>query len=152
MIWLKTACFRCSLWLWAKYLPLAIRGQELMPLLERVKPPGRQPYSGIAAAEILKRVKLACRKPWLMRDRRCLREGLLAFRFLSMAGYHPVLRFGVERTSLGQSSLSAHCWIDLDGTVALNPPTPGMVEILAWRGDSGGARAAAAARPTSEVM
>jgi len=66
-----------------------------------------------------------------MRDRRCLREGLLAFRFLSMAGHTPVLRFGVERGSvaLGQS-LSAHCWIDVENETILNPPLPDMVEIL----------------------
>jgi hypothetical protein len=87
-----------------------------------------------------------------MRDRRCLREGLLAFRFLSMAGYRPVLRFGVERTSLNRSSLSAHCWIELDQTVILNPPTPGMVEILAWRGSEDRLRTASSRAPQSSEV
>jgi hypothetical protein len=105
-----------------------------MDLLERTRPPDRTPYVGLAAEEMVKRVKLACRKPWLMRDRRCLREGLLAFRFLSMAGYRPILRFAVERTSIAQGSLSAHCWIELGGVVMLNPPTPTMVQIMTWPG------------------
>jgi hypothetical protein len=66
-----------------------------------------------------------------MRDRRCLREGLLAFRFLSMAGYGPVLRFGVQRGSAARGQrLSAHCWIEVENETMLNPPLPDTVEIL----------------------
>ena len=77
-------------------------------------------------------MKRATRRPWLMRDRPCLRQGLLAMRFLRLAGYRPVLHFALDRTSVASSVLSAHCWVTLDGKVLLNPATPTMVEILAY--------------------
>ncbi|HEX6000466.1 MAG TPA: lasso peptide biosynthesis B2 protein, partial [Hyphomicrobiaceae bacterium] len=78
------------------------------------------------------RVKRATRRPWLMRDRPCLRQGLLAMRFLRLAGYRPVLHFAIDRTSVSRDVLSAHCWVSLDGEVLLNPATPSMVEILSY--------------------
>lgn len=124
--------FRMSLWLRAKLIPYSIRGKDLIPILERARPPTRSPYLGLTARHIAKRVKRACRNPWLMRDRPCLREGLLVYRFLAMAGYRPVLRFGVDRTTLTAASLSAHCWVEIDGKPVLNPPSPGMVEVLVY--------------------
>ncbi len=123
--------FRWSLWLWSKLVPMMARDRELATLLALACPPAATPYRGLAADHIVKRVKRSCRRPWLMRDRRCLREGLLAFRFLSMAGYSPVLRFGVERGSVARGQrLSAHCWIEVENETMLNPPLPDIVEIL----------------------
>jgi hypothetical protein len=123
--------FRSSLWLWSKLVPLMAHDRGLAPLLALTSPPAATPYRGLAANHIVKSVKRSCRRPWLMRDRRCLREGLLAFRFLSMAGYRPVLRFGVQRGSAARRRrLSAHCWIEVENETMLNPPLPDTVEIL----------------------
>jgi hypothetical protein len=119
-----------SLRLWAVHLPWIARGGALAPLLQKIEPPASTPYAGLEASYIAKRVKRATRRPWLMRDRTCLREGLLAYRFLKLAGFKPALHFGLDRTSVAGDHLSAHCWVVLDGQIVLNPPTPGMVEIL----------------------
>jgi hypothetical protein len=65
-----------------------------------------------------------------MKDRPCLREGVLADRFLRLAGYRPELHFGVERQSVTQDKLAAHCWVVLDDAVILNRPTTAMIEVL----------------------
>jgi hypothetical protein len=129
--------FRASLWLWARLLPLIAYRRELTPLLELVRAPVTAPYGGLAVGYIAKRVKRASRRPWAMRDRRCLREGLLAYRFLSLAGYAPSLHFGVERSSTTKERVSAHCWVDVGAETVLNPPSAGMVEI--FRYGTGGA-------------
>jgi hypothetical protein len=65
-----------------------------------------------------------------MRDRRCLREGLLAYRFLRSAGYSPDLVFGVDPRSLDGPKPDAHCWIRLDGRDVFNPPKQPMTIVL----------------------
>ncbi|TIS71759.1 MAG: hypothetical protein E5W99_27790, partial [Mesorhizobium sp.] len=47
------------------------------------------PYRGLPCSYVVGRVNRTVRHPWVMRDRRCLREGLLGFRFLRMAGFNP---------------------------------------------------------------
>ena len=124
--------FRIDLWCWARVLPLIAYRRELQSLLALTAPAARTPYRGLAAAQVAKRVKRASRKPWFMRDRQCLREGVLAYRFLRLAGYEPELHFGVDRQSLTKSQLSAHCWLVLDKVTLLNPPDPHMIEVLVY--------------------
>jgi hypothetical protein len=70
-----------------------------------------------------------------MRARRCLREGLLGFRFLRLAGFYPVLHFGVEPESVAAEHLRAHCWITLADSCVLNPPSETMVRLFSWDGE-----------------
>jgi hypothetical protein len=123
--------FRLALWWAARTLPLRIAGKDFAALLPAMSQ--HAPYGGLPAAYILKRVKRTVRRPLLMRDRRCLREGLLAIDFLIAAGYQPELHFGVERHSVNAARLAAHCWVVLDGNTVLNPPSHGMVPIFAHR-------------------
>jgi len=133
---LRRIRFRIALWCWARLVPiLASGGRRLSALLALAKPRETTPYQGLAADYIVRRVKKATRRPWVMRDRPCLREGLLAVRFLRLAGYDPSLHFGVDRESVMRDALSAHCWVVLDEKTLLNPPSPGMVEILIYAGD-----------------
>jgi hypothetical protein len=92
--------------------------------------PARTLYAGLSAAYVAGRVTRVARRPWVMRDRRCLREGLLAFRFLSLAGHRPELRFGVDPASVSGPLLKAHCWVCLEGRPIVSDSFPGMVEIL----------------------
>jgi hypothetical protein len=71
-----------------------------------------------------------------MRDRRCLREGLLGHRFLRLAGFDPELRFGVDPKSLQTPRVSAHCWVCLDGRPVVSDSLPGMVEIYRHHADA----------------
>src|SRR3990172_7581605 len=105
--------FRIALWCWARLVPLLAYRRDVQSLLALTAPTARKPYSGLAAAYVAKRVKRAGRKLWFMRDRHCLRDGVLGFRFLRLAGFEPELHFGIDRESVTKSRLSAHCWLVL---------------------------------------
>jgi hypothetical protein len=119
---------RLSVRIWALSIPILARSADFAPLLARTAPGPGVPYSGLSIDVIAKRVRRATRRPWLMRNRRCLREGLLLNRFLVMAGHKPVLHFGVVRTSLGGPQVKAHCWVTAGGRI-FNPPDETMVEV-----------------------
>lgn len=122
--------FRMALWLWARLVPFFAWRSDLVVLLKRVSPRSVTPYQGLSADLIAYRTRRSVRRPHFMKDRPCLREGVLADRFLRLAGYHPELHFGVERQSIEQDKLAAHCWVVLDDVVILNRPTTAMVEVL----------------------
>lgn len=123
------------LWLavrtWALLIPILARDENLERLLLRSAPGSGRPYAGISEATIRHLCKKAVRRPRLMTSRPCLREGLLLFRFLTMAGFAPELRFGIDPQSLQTTLVRAHCWVRL-GDLVINPPEPGMVQIYAY--------------------
>jgi hypothetical protein len=126
--------FRTALWVAARTMPLRVRGIGLKVLLELYEPGRSRPFVGVEPGEMLKAVRRVTHHPWGMRDRRCLRQGLLAYRYLSMAGFAPALHFGVDRNSISDPKISAHCWIVLDGKVVLNPPSDAMVTVFVYDG------------------
>jgi hypothetical protein len=127
---LKRIRFRTELWIRARLLPLQIRGQNLSAILKSAEPATTAAYSGLEVAYIVRRVRKAVRRPIQMRDRRCLREGLLAYRFLRQAGHPAELVFGVDKRRIHGPDPTAHCWVRLDGAAILNPPEPDMTTIL----------------------
>jgi hypothetical protein len=128
--------FRIALWRDARLLPFQIsRDQPLAEVLLLARPPRGVFYPGLPSAYILKHVLKTTRGPILMRDRRCLRQGILALRFLAAAGYNAELHFGVDRTSFA-STLKAHCWVVYRGATVLNPPAPTIVPILIHRAEA----------------
>ena len=131
---LVRARFRAVLWLFARLLPALIYRKPLNTLLAGADawPVGR--YPRLPVGYIVKRVRRTTRRPWLMRDRRCLREGLLAFRFLTAAGYAPELHFGVERASFPGPRLRAYCWVVAGGATVLNDAGDTMALIHIHRG------------------
>jgi hypothetical protein len=122
--------FRANLWMWARILPIIAWRNDLVTLLNRASPSTGTPYRGLSASMIAYRAKRAVRRPRVMADRPCLREGILADRFLRLAGFAPELRFGIARESVAKDQLSAHCWVVLDGNILLNEPTTQMIEVL----------------------
>lgn len=132
---LRKLRFRIVLWLWARLLPILAWERTLTSLLRLAMPGNSAPYRGLPADYIARRVKKATRRPWIMSDRPCLREGVLAMRFLRLAGFKPTLHFAVDKSSVTRDVLSAHCWVVLEERVLLNPPTPTMVEILFYADD-----------------
>jgi hypothetical protein len=120
----------------------------LKPLLELYEPGRSRPFVGVEPAAMLEAVRRVTHHPWGMRDRRCLRQGLLAYRYLSMAGLAPALHFGVDRNSISDPRISAHCWIVLDGKVVLNPPSQAMVTVFIYDGP----RSLAGARIPEQVV
>lgn len=127
--------FPASVWIAARLLPVCVGSSELDRLLAMATPPpGASAYREFSAPAIVAAVKRAARRPWVMRDRRCLREGLLAFRYLSLAGHRPLLHFALEPESLKEPTMSAHCWVTVDDAILMNPPTPTMMPLFAWDG------------------
>lgn len=134
------AMFRAHLWLSARLMPILVGRRDFESVLKwaPLEPP--MPYRGLPWTYVVDRVNRTVGHPWLMRDRRCLREGLLGFRFLRMAGFDPDLRFGVDSKSMQEPRLSAHCWVCLDDKPVVSDSLPGMVEI--YRHPAAKARAA----------
>ena len=129
--------FRIALWRDARLLPFRIpRNRPLAEVLLLARPPRSAFYPGLPSTYILKHVLKTTRRPILMRDRRCLRQGILACRFLAAAGHSSELHFGVDRTSLA-AVLKAHCWVVYRGATVLNPPGPTTVPILIHNAENG---------------
>lgn len=124
-----------ELWIAARLLPMFVRKRSLDEILKLANPraSSRGP-DNMPADAILRAVKKAAARPWLMRDRRCLREGLLGFHFLSRAGYKPLLHFGIIPDTAATPHPRAHCWISLDGAIVLNPPEVSMLDLFAYDG------------------
>jgi hypothetical protein len=131
-----TVWFWPHLWLSARWLPVRAKRRSIEALLTNAVPPaGYEPYRGLDAQDVLAAVRATTARPWRMRGRRCLREGLLGFRFLRLAGFAPVLHFGAERGSASTDHLQAHCWITLEGRCVLNPPSEKMRTLFRWDGE-----------------
>ena len=119
------------LWWEARFLPLRVLGRDFAGLLTLANRPLRNvDAQGLPVTEIVAAVVAATRRPWMMRNRRCLRQGLLAFRALHSAGHRPALHFGVDAAGLKDRDGVVHCWIVIEDEVILNPPEPGMTTVF----------------------
>lgn len=121
--------FGVSLWIAARLLPLRVARKPWRRVLEMADPSSIR-FAGLHHDYITARVLRATRRPWLMRDRPCLRQGLLGCRFLAEAGYAPELHFGINGDSIGTHRLSAHCWVCINGKPVLNDRINHMATIL----------------------
>jgi hypothetical protein len=129
--------FRWNLWIAARLLTVYARGRPLDEILRRATPDrGARAYSDLTSEEIAAAVKAAVARPWRMRGRRCLREGLLAFHYMCLAGYKPVLHFGLVPKSALTTRPRAHCWINLGGKTVLNPAQEPMLDLFSYDGQS----------------
>ena len=128
--------FRVSLWLAARLLPSRVAHKPLQKVLELAEPTSLR-FAGLHHDYITARVLRATHRPWLMRDRRCLRQGLLGCRFLAEAGYAPELHFGIDGDSIGTHRLAAHCWVCIQGKPVLNDRIKDMPTILVHRVGTG---------------
>ena len=135
MSFLKTCRFRIDLWLAARSLPWRVAGKSFEDILALASPKGRVDYSGLPAEYISRRVRKSVRHPWLMRDRRCLREGLLGFEFLRRSGYSPELHFAVDPGSVSKERIAAHCWVCLDGKPVVGDRQGDQVTIFIHRSE-----------------
>lgn len=121
--------FRLRLWINARTLPARVAGRNFSDILAVASsvPPNSWPHFPVPF--IARAVRRAARWPILMRNNRCLRTGLVGFAALRRCGYEPRLHFSVDPKSVGQPSLSAHCWVTLDGVEVINARIPGQVQI-----------------------
>ena len=123
------ARFGLELWLAARLLPFRVHNRPFAEVLALAPVEGPTPYAGLPLRYIARRVQRVVRHPWLMKDRRCLREGLLGFRFLSRAGFSPELRFAIDRGTVETDDITAHCWVSVDETPVISNLEPEMVTV-----------------------
>lgn len=89
--------FAVHVWTIAAVIPLLLRVLSLKTILEIFTPsPLFQPYRGMSAEDLANVVKNRLRRPVYMVRRACLREGLLMFHFLRLAGFEATLHVSVH--------------------------------------------------------
>ena len=133
MSFLTVVRFRLDLWLSARSLPWRVAGKSFEQVLATASTNGRVDYAGLPVDYVARRVRKSVRRPWLMRDRRCLREGLLGFKFLSSSGHSPELHFAVDPASVSTERISAHCWVCIDGKPVVGDRLGDQVTIFIHR-------------------
>lgn len=126
---------------WSLFVPIVAQQSNLQRLLAWTGPGKQKPYRGLGAETIWRCCHGTVKHPMVMRDRPCLREGLLLNRYLVMAGFEPTLHFGIDKDSIQDAKVRAHCWVCL-GERVFNPPAASMVEIHAHIDHGNGASAA----------
>ena len=122
--------FGLELWIAARLLPFRVRNRAFAEVLALAPVGGPAPYAGLPLPYITRRVLRVVRHPWFMKDRQCLREGLLGFRFLSRAGFRPELRFAVDRGTIETDDIAAHCWVSVDDTPVISNTEPELVTVF----------------------
>lgn len=126
---LDRLAFRLRLWLNARTLPARIAGRGFSDILAQASAVSPGSWPRFPVPYVARAVRRVARWPILMRNNRCLRTGLVGFAALRRCGYHPQLHFSVDPKSVGQPTLSAHCWVTLDGVEVINASIPGQVQI-----------------------
>jgi len=121
----------------ATLIPDASKFLPLPKLLALFTP--RQPhplYRGIEERHVTALIRHRLRRPWRMRGRRCLRQGLLCFYFLRLIDVPAVLRFGVFAEE-GPHEV-AHCWITVHDRCVTEPPQHAYIPIMTHPADGSG--------------
>jgi hypothetical protein len=120
---------RAEIWLSASLLPFVLPFRNFSQMLEDADVDVSHRYAGLSTSLIANTLIKTTRHPWLMRDRRCLRQGLIGYRYLRKAGYQPELHFGVEANSLDEEVINAHCWVVVEGKPVISEKLPDMETV-----------------------
>ena len=123
----------------------------LIPPLDRLLPlngmlwlltPSRwwHPYRGVPPEAIGDLVQRRLAHPRQMKRRACLRQGLMLFHFLCLAGHEPVLHFAVFPAEPAPRPMHAHCWVTLDGRDYSAPAQRPCAEMMRYTRASGAER------------
>lgn len=128
--WSARLRLHLELWLAARSLPLLAHARSLEQTLRLGEAEPYPPYRGLTPDYLEGKIRRMVRGPFFMRNRRCLRIGLLGYRFLRKAGHAPELHFGLDPASVVTSKIEAHCWVCLDGVPVIGEPLPGMMTIF----------------------
>jgi hypothetical protein len=123
---------RAHVWLIATLLPAIVDAVPLGRLLALLRGRWRL-YAGLSPDAIAAVVRRRLLSPRMMRRRACLREGLVLFYFLRLAGRRPVLSFCLYPTPAAGRT-RGHCWVTLDGRCLTSPPSAGAVTMLEYDG------------------
>ena len=133
---------RSHVWLVATLVPLLVRLLSLKTVLRLLTPPSYlRPYRGAEVDRIVTTVRRRLSSPVNMRRRYCLREGLVMFHFLCLAGKPAILQIGVYSPQIKGRRMRAHCWVTLGAAcISSRPASEPLAVILrhsqqlpAWR-------------------
>lgn len=129
---LRRFLFLLQLWLDAKLIPFQLSKKADMARLKRLlcTAPFLAPPETLHPQELIRHVKRVTHHPWLMRDRRCLRQGVLAYRYLAALGHDPEIHFGIKPSSLHEGITVAHCWVTINDLPVMNDKWDGMQTLL----------------------
>jgi len=119
-----------DIWLDARKLPYQIGDTDLSVALAWADVAPDPRWNGVSADFIVRRVRRSVKHPILMRHRRCMRGGLLGFKYLRKAGFDPVLKFALVEKSLATEKLDAHCWVCLNDTPVISDREDGMTDLM----------------------
>ena len=126
---------RGHVWLIATALPLLVKLFSLQALLNAfAPPPWFRPYGWLTEREIAGAVRRRLRTPKVMKRRACLREGLLLFHFLRLAGLPAELRIGAYAPEPASPRMHAHCWITVGGRSISNAPESPVALLVTHTG------------------
>jgi hypothetical protein len=132
----KLRILRVHVWTLATFLPLLVRIVPLQLLVRLLTPSRRlRIYAGVPTDQIVALVRHRLRKPWNMRRRRCLREGLVIYHILRLAGQPAIVHFGVYPPSTDPKRLHGHCWVTVDGTCVSTPPGQPSADLMTCGGE-----------------
>ena len=121
---MKRFMLRVHVWLLATFIPLLVRFVPLKRLAKLLTPPRAfRFYRGASAQLIAETVHRRLASPRNMKRRSCLREGLTLFHFLKLAGIPAVMHFCVYQQQENSPRMHAHCWVTVDDSAILTPPT-----------------------------
>ncbi|MEM1039602.1 MAG: lasso peptide biosynthesis B2 protein [Pseudomonadota bacterium] len=120
---------KVEIWLRARLLPFQIRNHALGDVLALADAKPTSRLQGTDWDLICKYAWRLTRKPLLMRNRQCLRTGVLGYAMLRRAGYEPQLWFGIDDASLHEPALEAHCWVVLNGDCVIDQKNENMTVI-----------------------
>jgi hypothetical protein len=130
---MRRAVLRAHVWLLAFAVPVLVRVLPLRAVLWVMAPPRWwRPYRGVPPEAIAATVRRRLARPRQMKRRACLREGLLVFHFLCLAGHEPVIRFAVFPPQPAPRAVHAHCWVTLDGRPCSAPPEGPSAELMRY--------------------
>lgn len=119
-------------------IPLLVRLLPLRWVLRAMTPPRWwRPYRGASPETISEAVRRRLARPRLMRRRACLREGLLLFHFLCLAGHEPELHFAVFPPEDPPRRVHAHCWVTMSGREWSSPPQEPFAEMMRYARSTG---------------
>ena len=135
---MRRLVLRAHIWWTACLIPLLVRALPLGTVLWLVTPARWwHPYRGTAPAAIGELVRRRLARPRQMKRRACLREGLMIFRFLCLAGHEPELHFAVFPAEAPPRPMHAHCWVTLGDVACSTPAEPPCAEMMRYTRGTG---------------
>ena len=128
--WLRSAILRLHVEALVLAIPVLAVVLPIRKLLEALTPKRvLRFYRGLEPHQIAAIVASRLRHPWLMRQTRCLRQGLAGYHLMRLAGIPAKLHFAVYPFDHRRSS--AHCWVVSRGACwSAEPERPSAVVLI----------------------